>query len=34
MPICQLVAAVLAGETAVDAGIEALLNRPLKSERE
>lgn len=32
-PICEAVAAVLAGETDVDAAIEALLNRPLRSER-
>src|SRR5690606_28240968 len=33
-PICEAVAAVLAGETTVDAAIEALLTRPLKPERE
>jgi glycerol-3-phosphate dehydrogenase (NAD(P)+) len=33
MPICEAVAALLAGETAVDALIEALLSRPLKAER-
>lgn len=32
MPICEAVAALLAGETTVDAMIEALLSRPLKSE--
>lgn len=32
-PICEAVAAVLAGETTVDAVIEGLLSRPLKSER-
>jgi len=33
-PICEAVAAVLAGELSVDAAIEALLSRPLKPERE
>lgn len=33
-PICEAVAAVLAGELLVDAAIEALLTRPLKPERE
>jgi glycerol-3-phosphate dehydrogenase (NAD(P)+) len=33
-PICEAVAAVLAGETTVDIVIERLLSRPLKSERE
>ncbi len=33
-PICEAVAAVLAGETTVDLVIEGLLSRPLKSERE
>ncbi|CAN5345495.1 NAD(P)H-dependent glycerol-3-phosphate dehydrogenase [soil metagenome] len=33
-PICEAVAAVLAGETTVDVVIERLLTRPLKSERE
>ena len=33
MPICQAVAGVLAGETTVDQVIDALLSRPLKSER-
>lgn len=33
-PICEAVAAVLAGELSVDAAIEALLTRPLKPERE
>lgn len=33
-PICEAVAAVLAGETSVDAAIEDLLTRPLKPERE
>ncbi|CAN5303413.1 NAD(P)H-dependent glycerol-3-phosphate dehydrogenase [soil metagenome] len=33
-PICEAVAAVLAGETTVDVVIERLLSRPLKSERE
>ncbi len=32
-PICEAVAAVLAGELSVDAAIEALLSRPLKPER-
>ncbi len=32
-PICEAVAAVLAGETTVDVVIEGLLSRPLKSER-
>lgn len=32
-PICEAVAAVLAGETDVDGAIEALLNRPLRTER-
>ncbi|XBQ17544.1 MAG: NAD(P)H-dependent glycerol-3-phosphate dehydrogenase [Oceanicaulis sp.] len=32
MPICEAVAAVLAGEMRVDAAIEALLARPFKSE--
>ena len=34
MPICEAIAALLAGETSVDALIEALLSRPLKAERE
>ena len=34
IPICEAVAAVLAGETTVDLVIEDLLSRPLKSERE
>jgi glycerol-3-phosphate dehydrogenase (NAD(P)+) len=34
VPICEAVAAVLAGETTVDIVIENLLSRPLKSERE
>ncbi|WP_396594822.1 NAD(P)H-dependent glycerol-3-phosphate dehydrogenase [Brevundimonas sp. R86498] len=33
MPICEATAALLAGETTVDAMIEALLSRPLKAER-
>ncbi|WP_297799006.1 NAD(P)H-dependent glycerol-3-phosphate dehydrogenase [uncultured Brevundimonas sp.] len=33
-PIIEAVAAVLAGETTVDAAIESLLSRPLKPERE
>ena len=33
-PICEAVAAVLAGEMTVDAVIEGLLSRPLKAERE
>ena len=33
-PICEAVAAVLAGERALDAAIEGLLARPLRSERE
>jgi glycerol-3-phosphate dehydrogenase (NAD(P)+) len=33
-PICEAVAAILAGEVAVDAAIEGLLSRPLKDERE
>jgi len=33
MPICEAVAALLAGETTVDAMIEGLLSRPLKAER-
>jgi glycerol-3-phosphate dehydrogenase (NAD(P)+) len=33
-PICEAVAAVLAGETDLDAAIGALLARPLRSERE
>jgi glycerol-3-phosphate dehydrogenase (NAD(P)+) len=32
MPICQAVAAILAGEAEVDAAIAGLLSRPLKSE--
>ena len=32
-PICEAVAAVLAGEIGVDEAIEALLSRPLKAER-
>ena len=32
-PICEAVAAVLAGEIGVDAAIEGLLSRPLKAER-
>ena len=32
-PICEAVAAILAGEIAVDAAIDGLLNRPLKAER-
>ena len=31
-PICEAVAAVVAGEVAVEAAIEGLLSRPLKSE--
>ena len=34
MPICEATAALLAGETTVDAMIEGLLSRPLKAERE
>jgi glycerol-3-phosphate dehydrogenase (NAD(P)+) len=34
LPICEAVAAVLAGQTTVDIVIENLLSRPLKSERE
>ena len=34
MPICEATAALLAGETTVDAMIEELLSRPLKAERE
>lgn len=34
MPICEATAALLAGETTVDAMIESLLSRPLKAERE
>jgi glycerol-3-phosphate dehydrogenase (NAD(P)+) len=33
IPICEAVAAILCGETDVDAAIEGLLTRPLKSER-
>jgi len=33
MPIAEAVASLLAGETTVDAAIEALLSRPLKAER-
>jgi len=33
-PICEATAALLAGETTVEAMIEALLSRPLKAERE
>jgi glycerol-3-phosphate dehydrogenase (NAD(P)+) len=33
MPICQAVAAILAGETGVDEAILGLLSRPLKTER-
>ncbi len=33
MPICEAVAAILAGEVEVDAAITALLARPLKTER-
>ena len=33
-PICEAVAAILAGEVSVDAAIEDLLTRPLKPERE
>ena len=33
MPISLAVAALLAGETTVDAAIEGLLSRPLKAER-
>jgi glycerol-3-phosphate dehydrogenase (NAD(P)+) len=33
MPICEGVAALLAGETTVDGLIDALLSRPLKSEQ-
>jgi len=33
MPICQVVAAILAGEVAVDAAIDGLLSRPLRDER-
>ena len=32
-PICEAVAAVLAGETTVDVAIDGLLSRPLKVER-
>ena len=32
-PICEAVAAILAGEVAVDVAIENLLSRPLKDER-
>ncbi|HWU79599.1 MAG TPA: glycerol-3-phosphate dehydrogenase, partial [Caulobacter sp.] len=32
VPICEAVAAILAGEIAVDAAIVGLLARPLKSE--
>ena len=32
-PICEAVAAILAGETEVDAAIRALLSRPLREER-
>ncbi|HWT50838.1 MAG TPA: glycerol-3-phosphate dehydrogenase, partial [Caulobacter sp.] len=31
-PICEAVAAILAGEVEVDAAITGLLSRPLKSE--
>ena len=31
-PICSAVAAILAGEIGIDAAIEALLSRPLKTE--
>ena len=34
VPICEAVAAVLAGETGLDEAIEALLSRPLRSESE
>lgn len=34
IPICEAVAAVLAGEMSVDGAIEALLSRPLRPERE
>jgi len=34
MPICEATAALLAGETTVDAMIEGLLSRPLRAERE
>jgi glycerol-3-phosphate dehydrogenase (NAD(P)+) len=33
MPICQAVAAILAGEAGVDAAIGDLLSRPLRDER-
>jgi glycerol-3-phosphate dehydrogenase (NAD(P)+) len=33
IPICEAVAAILAGEIDVDGAIEALLSRPLKAER-
>ena len=33
MPIAEVTAALLAGETTVDGAIEALLSRPLKAER-
>jgi glycerol-3-phosphate dehydrogenase (NAD(P)+) len=32
-PICEAVAAILAGEVGVEAAITGLLSRPLKSER-
>jgi len=32
-PICEAVAAILAGETSVDAAIDGLLSRPLRAER-
>ena len=33
MPICEAVAAVLAGEITLNKAIDGLLSRPLKSER-
>ena len=33
MPICEAVAAVLAGEITLNAAVDGLLSRPLKSER-
>jgi len=32
MPICEAVAAILAGKLGVDAAVEALLMRPLRAE--
>jgi len=32
MPICEAVAAVLAGEITLDAAVDGLLSRPIKSE--